>query len=859
MEHGKRESERRNRTERTRGEHSTRQSTRKKRGGHKVRKVIGTLCLVGLLTGVFFTGIFLTYVNTTLVRQAEVDPEKLSQESSSILYYQDNDTGEWEELQMLKSSKKRIEIPLSEMPQYLQDAAIAIEDERFESHHGVDWLRTGKAVLNRLTGGSVIGGSTITQQLIKNLTGDNENTIKRKILEIVRALEFEKEYSKDEIMEMYLNNIALGRGCVGVQTASQRYFGKDTKDLTLAECASLIGITNNPWKYDPLRNEESLKNNQDRKELVLGKMLELEKITQEEYDQAMAEQVQFVEDATDDTNDTSTADEYNSFFVDQVIRDVSEDLAEELGISEKSALNSLYYGGYRIYTTIDPEIQEIAETVYEDASNAKTSARGQKLHSAITIVEPSTGDVVAMVGDLGEKEGDLVLNWATTVRQCGSSIKPIATYAPALDAGIITPASAIDNAPVRVLNGRPWPRNDNGVYSGLMTLSAAVSGSVNAVAVRVNEMLGVQKSFDFLTENLGITTLVSSEDDSSRNDMNSASLGLGGLTNGVTTEEMAAAFATFANNGVYNEPRLYTKVTQVDSNGTETVIIENESESHAAMKETTAYMVTKLLQTAVSSGTGRGAQFSGMSIAGKTGTTSENYDRYFAGYTPYYAAAVWCGYANNERIVSSVNPSAALWRQVMSKIHANLEDIGFSRPDGMVQVTVCKDSGLLPSDACSHDVRGESRLQTVWVAKGTEPTETCNVHVDVQYCTEGQCLAGEFCPEESVKTVSVLNYTRDSFGAAVSDTPYLLGTLEAASKEPDENGVVGCPIHTQAQPEDPVVVDPNDPNAGGSTQNPDEETGEETEEGSGDGGNGSGNGEDWVNDLWNGGSASANR
>ena len=376
MEHGKRESERRNRTERTRGEHSTRQSTRKRRGGHKVWRVIGTLCLVGLLTGVFFTGIFLTYVNTTLVRQAEVDPEKLSQESSSILYYQDNDTGEWEELQMLKSSKKRIEIPLSEMPQYLQDAAIAIEDERFESHHGVDWLRTGKAVLNRLTGGSVIGGSTITQQLIKNLTRDNENTIKRKILEIVRALEFEKEYSKDEIMEMYLNNIALGRGCVGVQTASQRYFGKDTKDLTLAECASLIGITNNPWKYDPLRNEESLKNNQDRKELILGKMLELGKITQEEYDQAMAEQVQFVEDATDDTDDTTTADEYNSFFVDQVIRDVSEDLAEELGISEKSALNSLYYGGYRIHTTIDPEIQEIAESVYEDASNAKTSARG---------------------------------------------------------------------------------------------------------------------------------------------------------------------------------------------------------------------------------------------------------------------------------------------------------------------------------------------------------------------------------------------------------------------------------------------------------------------------------------------------
>ena len=857
MEHQRREPERPERSGRARGEHNARQSTRRKGRGRAVWKVIGTLCLIFLLTGIFFTGIFLTYVNTTLLRQAEVDPEKLSQESSSILYYQNSDTGEWEELQMLKSSKKRIEISYSDMPVYLKDAAISIEDERFEKHHGVDWLRTGKAVLNMFTGGRIFGGSTITQQLIKNLTQDNETTVKRKILEIVRALEFEKEYSKDEIMEMYLNNIALGRGCFGVQTASQRYFGKDAKDLSLAECASLIGITNNPWKYDPLRNEESLKNNQNRKKLILDKMLELEKITQAEYDSAMAEKVQFVEDATAEDDGAADTTEYNSYFVDQIIRDVAKDLAKEMGISEKAAQNSLYYGGYRIYTTLDPEIQAIAEAVYADESNIITSRKGQSLHSAITIVEPSTGDVVAMVGDLGKKTGDLVWNWATTVRQCGSSLKPIATYAPALEAGVVTPASVIDNAPVRLLNGKPWPRNDNGRYTGLMTLSAAVTGSVNAVAVRVNEMLGVSNSFQFLTENMGITTLVSDSDDPARNDMNSASLGLGGLTHGVTTEEMAAAFAAFANGGMYNKPRLYTKVTQVNSSGMEETILENDPETRAAMKETTAYMMTQILKSVVSSGTGRGAQFSGMSIAGKTGTTSDNYDRYFVGYTPYYAAAVWCGYKNNEKIVSSVNPSSALWRKVMSKVHEHLENKDFNKPSGMVSVQVCMDSGLRPTEACSHDIRGESRVQTVWVAKGTEPAESCNIHTDVQYCTEGQCLAGEFCPEESVKTVSALSYERDAFGASVEDTPYLLGTLETAASTPNESGVVGCPVHTEAAAvEPPVDVDPNDPNSGGQTGGePGGETGGEPG-GEGGNGNGGGNGDEWWNDLWGGGEPS---
>ena len=821
-----------------------RRRRRKQSTGKRIWKVIGTLMLVFVLTCCFFAGIFMTYVKTTLSKEATLDMSDYTNSQTTFIYYQDKETGQWEELQTLKSEINRIEVTIDQIPVYLQHACVAIEDKNFYTHHGVDWYRTAGAVVNMFFGmRDTFGGSTITQQLVKNVTQYKDGTVKRKVTEIFRALDLEKRYNKDEIMEMYLNCIFLGHNCYGVQSAAQYYFGKDVSDLSLAESASLIGITNNPWVYDPLRNENSLKNNQARKETILYEMLEQGYITQEEYDSAMAEKVVFTEDATAPEEEGENTTEYNSYFVDQVIRDVAADLAEELGISEKAATNQLYYNGYKIYTTIDPEIQEIAESVFEDTSNANYPSRdGQPLHSGITIVEPSTGNVVAMVGDIGEKTGDMVWNWATTVRQCGSSIKPIATYAPALDAGVITPASVIDNSPVQLLNGSPWPKNSNGTYTGLMTLSSAVAGSVNAVAVRVNQMLGVSNSYSFLENNLGITTLV---DD----DLNLSALGLGGLTYGVTTEEMAAAFASFANNGVYNKPRLYVEVRDSDDK----VILENEQQSQVAMKKTTAYFMNKLLKGVVSGGTGGGAYFSGMTIAGKTGTTSDNYDRYFVGYTPYYCAAVWCGYKENAKIVSSVNPSAALWRKVMSQVHEGLENKDFDKPStGIVSVTVCKDSGLLATDACAHDIRGESRVQTVEVAKGTEPTGYCTMHTDISYCTEGKCIAGEHCPAESVTTVSVLDYTRDSYGAAVADTPYLLSTLQAAAEEAKAAGGTSCTVHTTA-------VEPP-PEEGGETGEGDPPDGSGSGEGSGSSSGSSGessgetgeteNGEDWFENFW---------
>lgn len=823
MEHGKRE-QAAARTPR-RQEPRKRRSTRRKRG--RVAFVIGTILLIGVLASAMLVGIFMMYVRTTLAPSLDVDAEDYTMNQSSIIYYQNKESGEWVELQTLHGDENRILKKFSDFPDTLWQAAVAIEDQRFFEHHGVDWKRTAGATVNMfLHTSNTYGGSTITQQLLKNLTGDNEGTVKRKVTEIFRALKFEETVSKQQILELYLNKIYLGGGCSGVQTAAQYYFGKDVEDLDLAECACIIAITNNPSLYGPFSTVKTTgengevrtgrERNKERQELILDKMADektgLCYITQEEADAAKAETLQFVERTTtadkalaEIVNDGKTSTGAQSWFIDQVRRDVVNDMSEQLGITTRQAEAKILNGGYRIYTTIDPEIQAIAEDVYENDYLDVTSGSGQKLKSAITIVDVTNGNVVAMVGDMRQKNGDMLFNYATDpTQQCGSSIKPLSVYAPALDANVITMASTFDNYPVRLLNGSHWPKNSPPGYTGWTTLSTGVAKSINTVAVQVVEKLGITNSYQFMTENLGFTSLVSSADDPAHNDMNTSSLGLGGLTNGVTTEEMAAAYASFANQGVYNSPRLYVQVTDNQGN----VILDNQTETHVAMKETTAYFMNKLLQGVVNGGTGSSANFGNMAIAGKTGTTSTNYDRYFVGYTPYYSAAVWTGYRNNESIVYNGNPALVMWKKVMSRIHEGLAYKSFDTPtSGISRLTVCKDSGMLAGEACALDLR-ESRVQTVEVATGTGPTETCTMHVLRDYCTEGKCLAGPNCPEESVEQRAFLDWTREPYdGITADDNAYLVSTAEAAAAE------TGCPVHTEPlpaeeDPEDPGVTDP---------------------------------------------------
>ena len=792
--------------------------------GRRVGFIVGTVFLIGLCTTLMIAGIFMTYVKTTLVPTLEVRAEDYTMNLSSRIYYQDKETGEWVEYETLYGTENRIWADIEDMPDALWQAAVAIEDHRFFEHNGVDWRRTIGATVNMFIGmKDTFGGSTITQQLLKNMTGDNSGTVNRKVREIFRALEFEKNYTKEQILELYLNTIYLGKGCYGVQTAANYYFGKDVSELSVAECACLIAITNNPYQYGPMSTLVITRDdgtqvtarelNKERQEQILDRMAGrqdtgLSYLTEEEADAAKAEVLQFTDGSTSADDLVAAASggvKINSWFVDQVFLDVANDLAEAENISVEAAQQKIYNSGYNIYTTLDPEIQEIAESVYEDRSNLDvTSRNGQKLQSGITIIDPYTGDIVAMVGAVGEKDRNLGWNYATGRRQVGSSIKPLTVYAPALDAGVVTMASTFDNYPVRLLNNSPWPKNSPQGYSGWTTLSRGVANSINTVAVQVVEKLTIPASYAFATEKLGLNLVA--------DDMNTAALGLGGLTHGLSTVEMAAAYATFPNGGIYHEPRTYVKVTASDG---VTVVLENEGEEHVAMKETTAYFMNTLLQGVINSGTGGSAKFSGMTIAGKTGTTSENYDRYFVGYTPYYVAAVWTGYDSPEKISYSGNPAITMWKKVMQKIHEDLPNKQFSKPTtGLETVEVCLDSGLRPTDACLADVRGSARVQTVTVAAGTAPTESCTMHTLVDYCTEGKCLAGEYCPAESVKQVGVLDYVREDYGESIKadDDAYLLVNMQKAVEE------TGCPIHTQAvvepepEPGTDPSTDPNDPN-----------------------------------------------
>lgn len=771
--------------------------------------VLGTLVLVVALTAAIFAGIFMKYVDTSLRGHVEVDMSEYDQKVSTELYYDDPTTGEPVMYQTLFGDENRIYVSLEDIPKYLQDATIAIEDKRFESHNGVDWRGTLRAVVSTLTNGNTQGGSTITQQLIKNVTGNNENTVKRKVTEAYRALALEKDYTKDEILEMYLNTIYLGNMCYGVQTAADMYFGKDVSELTLAECACLISITNNPSRYDPLRSDWTREQNRNRQLDVLNAMLEQGKIDQATYDAAKTEEIIFTNgytslgnyvgpQETEDDPDEVVSTANNSYFTDEVITDVAELFVELFGLVDdpadadghvrtafSKAVSKVYGGGYKIYTTQDPDIQAIAEDVFENTRYAGyTDSRGEPLQAAITVVNPYTGDVVAMVGGTGAKTVDRGWNWATSARQPGSATKPISVYAPALDDGTITAASVIDDYPVYDLPGYgPWPNNSGGSYRGLSTFYTALVSSLNTCAVRTVDAYGTYRSYTYMVEKLGFTTLTENDGQQVGN------MGLGGYEYGVTTEEMAAAYGAFVNDGVYTPPRTFYRVEDAEGN----LVYENNKESNVAMKPTTAYIMRQTLKSVITSGTGGEARFSGMTIAGKTGTTDDNRDRYFAGFSPYYSAAVWTGYKSNQRFSTSIgNPSAVLWKEVMSRIHEGLENKDFNSCSGMTQVAVCQDSGLLATEACTHDLRG-NRTTTVMVAADTAPTKTCNVHKMVRYCTEGEHLATEYCPSSCVKEVAVLDWDREILqrndkDIEATDHKYLLSVLTG------EDGEL-CPAH----------------------------------------------------------------
>ena len=765
-------------------------------------KVFGTMVLVLFLTTLIFACLFALYVKNNLSAQVDsIDGFTLDQ--TSVIYYEDPKTGQDVVLRKLYGGANRTWVKYEDIPKNLIHACIAIEDKRFEDHQGVDWVTTLKACVKMFLGRGEAGGSTITQQLVKNITGRDEVTVRRKLVEIFSALELEKKYTKKQIMELYLNVIALGENCEGVESASQVYFGKSVSELDLAECAALIGITNNPSIYDPYINADK---NKERQVIILDQMLEQKYITQEQHDTAVAEEL-VLHNAS---GEASGDEDYYSYFEDQVINDVVRDLSEKTGYDQTIVRKMLMTGGYKIYSTLNPDVQAAVEEVYQNLDNIPKTASSQQLQSGIVIIDNKTGDVVAVAGGVGEKQGSLILNRATqSYLSPGSTIKPVSVYAPALELGLITPATVMDDTPYSFTDARHWPKNSDSIYRGLMNINEAVGLSINTIPVKLVAQMTPEYSFEFAKEKMGLSTLVSSYVNAAGDtfsDVDLAPLAMGGLTRGVTVKAMAQAYATFANEGVYREARTYTKV--LDSDGK--VVLDNTQQSHVAMKDMTAWYITYMLENTVESGTGTAAQIANMTVAGKTGTTTSDFDRWFAGYTPYYTGVVWCGYDDPEEVVltdSSTNPAIVLWQKVMEQVHDGLPNKEFNKPTNVVECTVCRDSGLLMTDACREDPRG-SRAVTVELSLYDVPTQNCDVHKEVEICGASGHVVNEYCKQvegNTTKTVGLLDVSR-AFpvrGITVQDQAYAVpnDSLPAGyypALSPDVDAInVECYIHTR--------------------------------------------------------------
>ena len=499
-----------------------------------------------------------------------MDLSSFNVDENSVMYYQDKSTGEYKELRQVLSVTNSEWVDYEDMPQYLKDAAVAIEDRRFWKHNGVDWWRTAQAVVSMFTGGDIQGGSTITQQLIKNLTDYNETTVKRKVTEIFRALYVDSHYEKDDILELYLNVIPLAAAVRAWARQPRKYFGKSVSDLTwLSVPASSASPTTPPstaptpppgWRTRKARCGVRTVGTSTARRSILGQMLEQGKISQEEYDEAVAQELVFV--GTNSESGQSSSDIY-SWYEEQVITDVMKDLQEEYDYSSQYVSQMLANGGLRIYTCVDPEVQAAAEAIYYDRSNLNytSSKSGQQLQSAITIIDNSTGDIAGLVAASEKRPSTAAPTWPPALRQPGSSIKPLTAYGPAMEMGLLSPISVVADYPYQVLDGKAWPVNVDGRYRGQVTVTEALQWSYNTVAVRTVAMVTPAKAYEFATQrfhlNLESGRMVNGQ---MQSDVNLAPLSMGGLTDGVTTRQMANAFAVFPENGIYREARTYTKV-----------------------------------------------------------------------------------------------------------------------------------------------------------------------------------------------------------------------------------------------------------------------------------------------------------
>lgn len=670
----------------------------------KIKKILKTagktalsFMLIAVITGCLVVGAFAVYVFNFVDHTVYEDLDQLKLDFTTTLYVMDEKTGEYVEYQRLPGVENRIWIGFDEIPQDLKNAFVAVEDQHFYTHNGVDWKRTVGAFADMFVDiyKGRQGGSTITQQLVKNLTDDWDQSAMRKIREIMRARYLESQYEKDTILECYLNTICLANGIYGTEVAANYYFGKPASELTLVECASIASLAKEPEKYRPDKNPE---NNKKRRNLVLSLMHEQGYISDEEYETAKNAEITVVADKSAIKGAT-----VNNYFVDTVIDEVVDRLVEEYNFDEAYAAKNFYNGGYKIYCTVNPDVQKALEAEYAKTDKyfySKSRKDGSIVQSGMTVMDYN-GHIVGIVGGGGDKAANRELNRATmTYRQPGSTIKPLAAYSQALQKNLITYSSVLEDSPIEKYyypSGEAGPKNWFDSYLGNVTVATALERSINTIPCKLVKEMGVRPTYNFLNEKFGLE--LDGEDD-----MNLSSLGLGGTNSGITVTESAAAFAVFGNLGHYYEPTAFTKVTDQHDN----VILE-QKKGWVAMDENTACIMNHLLQNVVygSNGTGDVAKkFSNTMVCyAKTGTSTNANDCWFVGGTPYYVASCWFGY-DTPAAVSPSSLAKNMWTNVMKEVHKDLEPKEFAESEFVTKYYYCANTGELATDMCEHKLVG---------------------------------------------------------------------------------------------------------------------------------------------------------
>lgn len=711
---------------------------KKNRKHPKLRKFIKIFIIICILLCLAAVGVFAAIFFGDTWNITEEDLVIKMQNSSTY-------DSEGNLLHEIRGEENRKIIPLSEMGEYIPKAYVAIEDERFYKHSGIDLYRTAGAIFTYIVNGgsSSFGGSTITQQLVKNTMKDDDDTIARKIREWSRAYKVEQMLSKSQILELYLNRIFVGGQMVcGVESGAKYYFNKSAKELSLAESAFMAGINDSPNYYDPFGEEDKSEIIKNKTKLVLDKMLEVKDengntfITQEEHDAAVAEVeagLKFEQGEFSEKSDLS-------FLEVEAINEVIEDLMEKDDVDYDTAYSMVYNNGYKIYTTQDSDIQDRMEEEYlkdkylKDATTEKGKKEDAHSQSGMVIIDHTNGQVVGCVGGLGDDSPTYGLDRATSERQQGSAMKPLAAVGPALEEGVITAATIYDDS-ITKFGGETF--NNSTGYDGLITVRKGIEKSSNIVNMKIISNLGPSKAVEFLNE-IGMNQI--NESDAV------LSLALGGATHGSSPLQMAAGYAMIANGGEYIEPTFYTKVEDSDGN----VVLETTQETKRVMSEANAYILSDILTTPVtgSDGTAGICAISGMDVAAKTGTTTSMKDRWLCGFTPYYAAATWFGYDEPETIYFSdrgmYNPAMNIWANIMDDIHEDLDGKRFEEPDNIVSARICLDSGKVATEECTH-------TYTEIFVSGTVPGK-CDGHKKVEICKETGKLATEYCPEVEEKT-----------------------------------------------------------------------------------------------------------